>query len=365
MKKWLGNSLLILVSVLIGLLLGEFMVRIFAPQKLVKPCFQNDAEVALSGVPNCEYLDDWQEDFFKYYVRLNNLGFRMGTDIQPSDKNLAVCLGDSFTYGWGVNQDDSFWGMLNNTADKFGFEGTLVNAGFPAYSTGHCTKVLEQLSETHDVKKAIYFLYFNDLFDNVSENINYRSHIFEENTDGEIEVKPVPVFSKTKRIWHALKVPDWLYKNSHLIILLKTTLQGEQKTITQQRPFFENNLSKEEIEKMTKVSLAHLENLRQKCVEKGIDLMIVWIPCWLELELENDVEWVNNFPYQQFKKSIPETFNLFDPTQKMNDLLTGKNGKVSDYYFGEGHYNKNGNQLYYQAVWEDVIRFLIPPPTAN
>lgn len=377
MKKWLGNLLIFFFGLSIGLFLGEFVVRIFTPQKLVKPCFQNDSEVAISGVPDCEYLDDWQADFFKYHVRLNNLGLRMDSDIQPSDKNLAICLGDSFTYGWGVNQDDSFWGILNKTVDKFGFEGKFVNAGFPAYSTGHCSKILEELSKKYDIKKAVYFMYFNDLFDNVSENINYRSHIFEEKSNGEIEIKPVQVFSKTKRIWHSLKVPDWLYKNSHLTILLKKILQGKQKTITQQRPFFEDNLSEKEIDKMTKVSLAHLENLREKCEEKEIDLMVVWIPCWLELDLANDVDWVNNFPYDEFKKQVSiaerssplgvrgKGWRFFDPTSNMNEFLDGKNAKISDYYFGEGHYNKNGNQLYYQAIWEEILTFLTPPPTAN
>ncbi|MCR9285846.1 MAG: hypothetical protein NXI23_00505 [Bacteroidetes bacterium] len=364
MKKTTGNIILVVVGLGIGLLLGEFVIRMFAPQKLVKPCFQNDSEVALSGVSECEYLDDWQANFFRYHVRLNNLGFRMDSDIEPSDKNLAVCLGDSFTYGWGVNQDDSFWGILKKTVDKFGLDNKFLNAGFPAYSTGHCTKALEKLSENHDVKKAIYFMYFNDLFDNVSENINYRSHVFKENPNGEIDLKPVQVFSKTKRIWHALQVPDWLYKNSHLTILLKKILQGEQKTITQQRPFSENNLPESEIEKMTKVSLAHLENLNQKCQEKGIELMIVWIPCWLELDLENDMEWLNNYPYATFKNDL-KNFNFFDPTQKMNELLKDKNAKISDYYFGEGHYNKNGNQLYYQAIWQEILKFLTPMPTTH
>ena len=366
MKNWLGNIVLIFVSMGIGLLLGELMVRFFAPQKLVKPCFKNDSEVALSGVPNCEYLDDWQTEYFKYYVRLNNLGFRMNEDIEPNDSNLVVCLGDSFTYGWGVNQDESFWGILNKTVDKFGFDGKFINVGFPAYSTGHCTKTLEKLSEKYPVKKAIYFMYFNDLFDNVSENINYRSHVFEEDSNGKMEVKPVQVFSKSKRIWHALKIPDWLYKNSHLTILLKKTLQGEQKMITQQRPFSEGNLSEKEIEKMTKVSLAHLENLSRICEEKNIELMVVWIPCWLELGLENDINWVNNFPYEKFKnelQNVPDFGNLehlnnlkfYDPTEKMNEYLEGENAKISDYYFGEGHYNQKGNQLYYQAIWECLV----------
>jgi hypothetical protein len=60
-----------------------------------------------------------------------------------------------------------------------------------------------------------------------------------------------------------------------------------------------------------------------------------------------------------------KNFNFFDPTQKMNELLKDKNAKISDYYFGEGHYNKNGNQLYYQAIWQEILKFLTPMPTTH
>ncbi|RMG84217.1 MAG: SGNH/GDSL hydrolase family protein [Bacteroidetes bacterium] len=364
MKARLGNFFLILLGLALAALAGEGLVRLFLPQKLVPPCFKNDPEVAISGVPDCAYLDEQHPDFFKYFVRLNNLGLRMDADLLPTDSPHVVCLGDSFTYGWGVQLDQSFWGILNKTADKFGFGGQLVNAGFPAYSTGHCTKKLEQLCAEIPVKKVIYFMYFNDLFDNMNADINFRTHEVETSPDGAISLRPVPVFSAPKRWWHSIGLGDWLYKHAHLAVLARKVLRGNSGTISQRRPFYDTTLTSRDIEKMIRVSVAHLDLMARFCSEKQLDLMVVWIPCWLELTLENDYGWVNNFPYETFKSAARKSLSaypgvrFFDPVPAMNVQLEGQKSAVSDYYFGEGHFRPKGHLLYYQSIWEEVLRFL-------
>lgn len=359
MKNRLFNFLFLLIGISFALLIGELAIRFMAPQKLVRPCVQNDPELSFKGVPDCSYFDDWHPEFYTFQVNLNNLGLRMEQDVLPGAQNIAVCLGDSYTYGLGVNLEDAYFGKLNEVVEKENW--TLVNGSWYAYSTGHDTKALEQLAEKIPVKKAIYFMNNNDLFDNVNQNPNYRTHSFEEDENGKMQVHPAKVYSKWKRRWHQFKPAMWLYKHSHLFILLKQTIQGKVESIVPGRPFFDTEIQPTEVDTMIRVSIAHLENLYQTCQEKEIELMVVWIPNWLELDIENTENWVNNFPYATFKNALVKDslgFKFYDPTAQMNNLLSNKKAKLSDYYFLEGHFNENGNALYFESVRDSILSFI-------
>lgn len=345
LKKLTQNLALLSISFVVASFVGEVIIRYAAPQKLVKPCYQNDSDVAIKGVPDCEYHDDWNPEFFEYHVSLNNEGFRMQEDVE-ANKELVVCLGDSFTFGLGVDHEYSFWSMLQG---DFKSDSTqLVNASFPAYSTGHCTLTLDRLSKRYNVKKAIYFMYFNDVFDNVNQSSNYKTHLIQIDKE-EILLKQEKLYSPIKRLWHALKVPDWLYKNSHLVILIKHGINGDKKTISQRESFVKNDLSDKDIELMFKVSLAHIDKLSHLCKSKGIELEIVWIPCWLELKVQQDYNWTNNFPYRQFKAQL-DSFPFLDPTPQLNSGLDSTALKISELYFMEGHFNQKGHKYYYEAL---------------
>ncbi len=359
------KSILVIIGTVIGLSAGEGIVRLIAPRVLVKPCLQNDPDLGFTGVPNCDYLDDWQKTFFTYPVHLNNLGLRMESDLLATDSNLVLCLGDSYLYGWGQSLENSFFGLMENELKKRASKWKLINAGFPAYSTGHISKMLKKLSAGHEIKKAIYFMYCNDVFDNVNPNINYRTHLFREDAQGEIKLKAVKVYSNWKRNLHKIKLISWLYRNSHLFILAKETLEGKRKSIVPGRIFYDTTLTDERIDLMDRVSIAHIENLYRICKNKGIDLMVVWIPNWLELDLKNTENWHTNFPFETFKCRLQTKmstqdwkFTFFDPTENINHSLSGKKVDIDDYYFGEGHYNEKGHRLFYESTKNEFQLFL-------
>jgi len=365
MKDKIFKSIFLIIGTAVGLLAGEGIVRLLCPRVLVKPCLQNDPDLGFTGVPNCDYLDDWQKAFFTYPIHHNNLGLRMDSDISSKDSNLALCLGDSFLYGWGLPLENTFFGLLEKDLKKRTSPWKLLNAGFPAYSTGHVSKTLQKLSAGREIKKAIYFMYCNDVFDNVNPNINYRTHLFRENARGEIELKAVKVYSKWKRALHEIKLIPWLYKHSHLFVLAKETIEGKRKSIVPGRIFYDTTLTDERIELMARVSIAHIQNLYAICTKKGIDLMVVWIPNWLELDLKNTENWRNNFPFEKFKNRLKEKmsnedwqFTFFDPAENINSSLSRKQAGIDDYYFGEGHYNERGHLLFYQSIKANIQQFL-------
>ncbi|MEM1217140.1 MAG: SGNH/GDSL hydrolase family protein [Bacteroidota bacterium] len=301
-RQRLFTLLLLGFSVGISLLIGEVVVRVFAPQELIPLYITNDPELAFHGIPDCSYHEERFPQFFTYQVDLNNHGFRMPVDISAEkDKPRVLAVGDSFTFGWGVEQAESFLAKIQATDPQ----RLYLNAGFPAYGTGHVIKTVARHAQALEVDEVIYFLYFNDIFDNSRFHLNYRTHEWVAQGQDSI-LQPVTVYSPLKRAVHKLGITAWLYKRSHLAVLVKKTIRptrkddpdGLRNTLTMQAP------STAESDVMIARTLDYLELLEQTCQASAIPLKVVYIPCWEELPLDNDVDWTNGFPFAKFKTAV-------------------------------------------------------------
>ena len=105
-------------------------------------------------------------DFAARYA-INPLGFRGDTPArakEPGEK-LTVVVGDSFTFGLGVNDDATFVGRLQANAAS----GTrFLNAAVPGYSTDQQALLIEQSVTPLKPDRILLVVYLaNDLFDNL------------------------------------------------------------------------------------------------------------------------------------------------------------------------------------------------------
>jgi len=209
-KKTLLNLAVFTTSLLIALLIGEGMVRLFLPQDalLVRAYQKSDPDLGIVSQSNIQYQDNKSMPHFSYLVNTNNLGLRMEADadkIRPS----ILYMGDSFTFGWGVDIEDSYYSLLSNaTTPDSTFQS--LNCGHGSYSTGHVSTRLKRLSEHVNVSKVIYFMNFNDLFDNINTDINYRTHSYSENDLGQYILKKELVYSGFKRFLLRCTPYSWL-----------------------------------------------------------------------------------------------------------------------------------------------------------
>lgn len=72
---------------------------------------------------------------FHYTVDTNSLGFRdreFSVEADPEVIKIAV-LGDSFTYGWGVAEEESWPRILENMLRQKGYPAVVLNLGKPGY----------------------------------------------------------------------------------------------------------------------------------------------------------------------------------------------------------------------------------------
>src|SRR3989344_3134093 len=140
-KKHILNIITLIATVLILLILLEFSLRVFYPQLLLKrnhieastPMFQEGENVPWQLKPLTEAR---QRDIFGEYdifVKINNLGLR-DTNYNPklnSNIKKILILGDSMTFGYGVEQEESYPEILETLLGK---DYTVINSGVGGYS---------------------------------------------------------------------------------------------------------------------------------------------------------------------------------------------------------------------------------------
>lgn len=141
---------IILTTAISGLL---FSVMVIADRVVSLALKENlETQVKEDGLifePNIHVVYNTIE--FDFEVRVNNLGFR-GEDINidNDDTYRILCLGDSFTYGWGVNVENSWPNKLETYLRSNGMENVEV------LNLGHGGGYTKQYKE--DMIKAVPLL---------------------------------------------------------------------------------------------------------------------------------------------------------------------------------------------------------------
>jgi len=95
---------------------------------------------------------------FTFRVQTNSLGFRDGEIETPV---FAVALGDSFTFGYGLDVEDSW---VERLEEKVGAE--VANLGVSGYSAIQSTRMLERCGKSLKPRLVLWGFSPNDLTDN-------------------------------------------------------------------------------------------------------------------------------------------------------------------------------------------------------
>jgi lysophospholipase L1-like esterase len=105
---------------------------------------------------------------FEVTIRINELGFRESSDI---DSTEIFTLGDSFTFGWGVNEQESWPGLLETRLNRPIYNLGIHDAS-PRQELELLSHVLRQHGGTLRVRKLLWMIYEgNDLEDDYTEEV--------------------------------------------------------------------------------------------------------------------------------------------------------------------------------------------------
>lgn len=124
---------LLLASTLIGLMILEYGVRVFLPRYV--PCeavvFHMEGGVPL-GPKNHVGRHTNNTSDYDVTVRINAYGFRDAKDLKDSRQEDFFVVGDSFGFGWGVEEEDRYSNLL---ASMFGTD--VYNISVPTDIEGY------------------------------------------------------------------------------------------------------------------------------------------------------------------------------------------------------------------------------------
>ncbi len=218
------------------------------------PIFKEDALNTYSHLPKAMARNGYGLPVPEIFI--NNLGFRNQEDYearlsQPSVKNVLL-IGDSFTFGTGVDQDETFVARLEqalnpkielsfgdnyladgsltdrltleNQGRKVSFEGSdevwsTWNAGHIGYSIGNYYLLLKKYAEVMPIDTVVINLFVaNDITE-----LRRKSWVIDQNKDL-IQVQDQKVFANTEhKLESRMTVPPkslaWHYIQQRLQIL--------------------------------------------------------------------------------------------------------------------------------------------------
>lgn len=218
-KGLLINILMLFVTCLICIIMIEVFIRIFYPQTLV-PFAGYDRILGWGNVPSTSAVQSNKD--YKVIVNINSKGMRDKEYSYEKPKGVLriLVLGDSFTWGAGVENNETFSKFLENILDT---NVEVINAGVNGYGTDQ--EYLFLTTKGYKYRPDIVLLAFclNDIENNMldfdgSSRIPKPRFLLGEDSIRLTNV-PVPRIGKNRGIISSFKA--FLGSHFHLYSILR------------------------------------------------------------------------------------------------------------------------------------------------
>ena len=206
-RRILINVSLIILSTLFALTLSEMALRImgFSPM-YVSPerdrFWKYDSRLGWAHEPGQEGIFETPQ--FRTHVRINDKGLRDRPHSyeRQNDTERILVLGDSFAWGYGVEESERFSQLLEKSMDV-----EVINAGVSGYSTDQELLWHKNEGIKYETDLVILVVTGNDVGDNDQElvsTIYYKPRFVLE--DGQLVLRgsPVPKTSPQGRFVYSL-----------------------------------------------------------------------------------------------------------------------------------------------------------------
>ncbi len=165
-KEIFTNIMLICISCIIAVGIGEFFTRTFFPHVTMFPRYLDTKEYPILLPGNARIVNK-RGDLWEFVYETNELGHR-GQHIpisQGQSKKKVIALGDSFTFGMGVQDDEVYTEILIR---ELGKDFLVINAGMGGWGIDSEIKRYYEKFKAHNPDYVILQFTRNDLSDSTS-----------------------------------------------------------------------------------------------------------------------------------------------------------------------------------------------------
>jgi len=360
---------IIIILLFLFVLEGLFRLASFIKNRLIYKGVVTILDTLPMAIPNADRIFELKPNYSQKYlssefqmdITTNSDGLRdIGHSIsKPKNVYRIIALGDSMTFGWGVNQDDTWWKVLEDTLNsdkntKYRYE--IINLGVWMYTYDQQFLRLKDIGLKYQPDMVIQGIYWPHLR-------TISNHIWTKNESGVIAKISDPTFYISKD--GLLKTKD---KNIFLNFL-KTHSKLFNFVINRlQVLFLKNQLITSDLGLLNKDSETNYQEVWQKAFEsiketkelldkRGIEYFVFLIPRDVQV---SQLEWVplytNIMNQGLYQSNIPQNiFNKFLVSQDITvlDLLPifRKDYSPQLYFPIDPHWTEMGHTLAAEQIY--------------
>ena len=327
------NLTLLLLSFIAAFILAELMVRTFLPQETGPSIFAYHPELGLIHVPNQHGRRSFPGDYNYHYTN-NSLGLRGSRDYSEKSEGLRILLlGDSFTYGMGVNDEQTFAVLAEKKLKILDYPIEIINAGVIGMGTDYGLRFYNFLDSKFHSEVVVLCFFANDFQDNDQEK-SYRI-----NENGTISPNFMNPQWQKKNILVRSNFYNWLICWSHSVNLLKNVVVHILGTgALSEYNRINGGYSNEDNIKKTQLFIHKLKNETRK---RNAAFYIFYIPDRLDVE------------YYRHNGMIPKDEKIIDTiAQDLGIDLISLTTRLSQerdldriYYHKDGHFTPTGHEI--------------------
>ena len=287
-KRVLLNTLCVIISLMIAFSIAEVAVRIYVPQEVAPIRFKFDPQLGDIPTPH-QRGRKIRPGVFDHTYSHNSLGLRGSKEYtyERQTEHRILFLGDSFTYGFGVNDDQTFAYLTEKHLLNSHFSVDVMNSGNSGKGTDYELNFFQVLGKKFNPDLVVLCFCANDFIDNA------RGEYFQISPDGEITRKALNDKKGTiKTILYNLPGYNWLVSWSQAANLVKEAgikwffghydpkaLQ-EGGLVVAYPQYFQGYANEEN----TKATEIYVKKLIKSVKEAGGSLLISYIPMSMEVE---------------------------------------------------------------------------------
>ena len=334
------NLSLFLVVMLILFSAFEITLRVIQGSERIENSqgeliFEGHPELGHKMKPNFEAR--FRKLDFNTEFSTNSQGFR-DDEFSIQDEKIIFMLGDSFTAGQGVEENQTHSSLLEENLNQY----KVYNLGVFGYSQRQQVIQLKQYLPIYNPEIVIINLYIgNDLIDNCGE---------------------LPTIKKETTTYE--KIKNFIKKSQAITFIYKKAVTPLTKTKN-----FYFHIDSPDIQECYNITKEHLKEIKNLSEQHDAELLITLIARQAQTVKEKEkvlIDWYDNF--EEFSL---ESFDLYIVNKRMLEICKDleidcldltqsfkkQDGKIN-LYVADGHWNSKGHELAANELSEYLINSL-------
>lgn len=353
---------LIIFSLIFSIIFCEIIVRIFFPQKLLFNISQWDQYVGFTNIPNIEGYSETED--FKMHMKINSHGLRDREYEyhKPLNTLRLGVFGDSFTFGEGVQNNETYPKYLENlfqmnkNIKNLGVDVEVLNFGIGKTGTSHQLAFYQKEGQKYNLDIVIIgFFSGNDFEDNWGGVFYLKNNELVHNPTAYSSIR------KIQKIVYHIPFYRWASTHSHLVNLLRktATIYDDQIRTQEAKNSNVNNHasdSSSNINEKIQLTWRLLEKFKNETKCNNSDLLLANFPHRHQKILS----------HYSYKEEIPINVKMCDKLLKIikdhNIMLLDlvpvfSKLPTSPYYF---EHDNHMTRLGHQIIASSIYKFILP-----